>query len=277
MSAILIIRSPSNYRRKAIKGGSEMNCNETKEKIIKVFPSLFECQQVNDYLKLSTSYLYPDGDYIDLYLVEQPPATLYVTDLGETMGYLADHGINLRQSPKRQKIVDDIRLTQGVELFRGELRAVLDDWDKAGWVIERLAQAITQISSLVLTLRLGSLVTFKEDVEEFWIEAGIPYELDYRMVGGSGQSYTLDFYLPSPNRPWLIKTLSSQSKGYANILVSQTIRTWHDLLRVDGRYQYLSLLDDSTDTWQPEWINQLGEFSEVITWSNRDELASKFG
>lgn len=252
-----------------------MNCNETKEKIIKVFPSLFECQQVNDYLKLSTSYLYPDGDYIDLYLVEQPPATLYVTDLGETMGYLADHGINLRQSPKRQKIVDDIRLTQGVELFRGELRAILDDWDKAGWVIERLAQAITQISSLVLTLRLGSLVTFKEDVEEFWIEAGIPYEIDYRVVGGSGQSYPLDFYIPSRKRPWLVKTLSSQSKGYANILISQTVRTWHDLLRVDGRYQYLSLLDDSTDIWQPEWIDQLGELSTVTTWSSREELLSE--
>lgn len=114
------------------------------------------CREENGRLKITTPYLYPDGDYIDLYLTKTPTG-LYLTDLGETLGYLADYGISFKQSPKRRKLLDDVLLTQGAELFRGELRKRLDDWTKAAWVMTRLGQAIVQVSNLVFTLRLSAL------------------------------------------------------------------------------------------------------------------------
>jgi len=168
-------------------------------------------------------------------------------------------------------------LTQGVELFRGELRTSLEDWDKAAWTVMRLGQAIVQVGDLVFSLRLGVLSTFKEEVEEYWIESRIPYDVDYPVVGGSGESYTVDFYIPVPHRPKLVETLSSQSRSYANTLVSRVVRTWHDLLRVDGRYGYVSLIDDSTDVWRPEWFDQLANLSEVVVWGERERLPAILG
>lgn len=253
-----------------------MNCGQLKEKALASLPLLFVCHEEDGRLKVTTPYLYPDGDYIDLYLVELPTG-LYLTDLGETMGYLADYGISPKQSPKRRKIINDVLLTQGVEMFQGELRVSLDDWDRAAWAATRLSQAIVQISDLVFSLRLSALGTFKEEVEEYWIETRIPYDVDYPVVGGSGESYTVDFYIPAPHRPRLVETLSSQSKSYANTLVSRVVRLWHDLLRVDGRYGYISLVDDSTDVWKVEWFDQLAALSEVVVWSEREKLPTTLG
>jgi hypothetical protein len=219
-----------------------MNCEQLKEKALATLPILFSCQQETSRLQINTPYLYPDGDYIDLYVVETPLG-LYFTDLGETMGYLADHGISLKQSPKRLKIVNDILLTQGIELFQGELRVALEDWDKAAWLVTRLGQGIVQICNLVFSVRLSTLTTFKS----------------------------------VPKRPWLVETLSSQSRSYANMLVSRVVRIWHDLRRVDGRYGYLALLDDSTDIWKPEWFDQMAELSEVVVWSQRERLPDLLG
>lgn len=253
-----------------------MNCEELREKALTTLPILFSCQEENGRLRIATPYLYPDGDYIDLYLVETPIG-LYLTDLAETMGHLADHEISPQQSPKRSKIIKDILLTQGVELFRGELRTPLEDWDKTAWLVTRLSQAVVQISDLVFSLRLSALTTFKEEVEEYWIESQIPYDVDYSVIGGSGESYTIDFYISIPRRGWLVETLSSQSRSYANTLVSRVIRTWHDLHRVDGRYGYLSLIDDSTEVWKPEWFDQLADFSEIVVWSEREKLPHVLG
>lgn len=253
-----------------------MNCERMREQALSALPILFACQEEDGRLKITTPYLYPDGDYIDLYVVESPTG-LYLTDLGETMGYLADHGISPRQSPKRRKIINDVLLTQGIELFRGELRAPLVDWERAAWTVTRLSQTIVQIGDLVFSLRLSALSTFKEEVEEYWIESRIPYDVDYLVVGGSGESYTVDFCIPVPQRPGLVETLSSQSRSYANTLVSRVVRTWHDLLRVDSRYGYISLIDDSTDVWKAEWFDQLANLSEVVVWSEREKLPAILG
>jgi len=50
------------------------------------------------------------------------------------------------------------------------------------------------------------------------------------------------------------------------------VRLWHDILRVDGRFLYCSILDDAADVWRPEWIDQMAQFSKVIAWSERDRM-----
>jgi hypothetical protein len=168
--------------------------------------------------------------------------------------------------------LDDILLTHGVEQFQGELRIRLDAMPRdLAWAITRLGQAAIQLADLAYTMRLGTLATFREEVEEFWIAANIPYEANYRVVGGSGEVHTVDFYLPQ-RRPVLAETLSSATSSYASILTSKVVRVWHDILRVDGRYQYLSILDDASDVWRPEWIDQIAQLSAVVVWSERDRI-----
>ncbi len=249
-----------------------MNCQTLLETIRQELPLLYTCEEVAPgRLRLHTPFLYPNGDYIDLYL-EETPAGLYLTDLGETLGYLSDHNISFRQSSKRQKTLNDILLTHGVELFQGELRLRLDAAPRdLAWAVTRLGQAAVQVADLAYTMRLGTLATFREEVEEFWIDANIPYEANHRVVGGSGEVHTIDFYLPR-RRPILVETLSSATSSYASILVSKVVRIWHDILRVDGRYRYFSILDDPADVWRPEWIDQMAQLSEVLVWSERDRM-----
>ena len=71
-----------------------MNCQTLLDTIRTEIPLIYTCEEVASYrLRLNTPFLYPNGDYIDLYL-EETPAGLYLTDLGETLGYLSDHGIS---------------------------------------------------------------------------------------------------------------------------------------------------------------------------------------
>jgi len=201
-----------------------MNCQTLLDTIRKELPLIYTCEEVASHrLRLNTPFLYPNGDYIDFYL-EETPAGLYLTDLGETLGYLSDHGISFRHSPKRQKTLDDILLTHGVEQFQGELRLRLDTMPRdLAWAITRLGQAAIQLADLAYTMRLGTLATFREEVEEFWIAANIPYEANYRVVGGSGEVHTVDFTSHSavlcwqkPYRvPRLVTPVSWLAKSYA--------------------------------------------------------------
>lgn len=250
-----------------------MNCQTLRDTMRQELPLIYTCEEVESHrLRLTTPFLYPNGDYIELYL-EETPVGLYLTDLGEILGYLSDHGMSVRQSPKRQKTLDDILLTHGVEQFKGELRMRVDAVPPRdlAWTITRLGQAAVQVADLTYTLHLGSLVTFREEVEEFWIAAEVPYESNYRMVGGSGEVHTIDFYLPR-SRPVLVETLSSATSGYASTLTSRVVRLWHDILRVDGRFLYFSILDDAADVWRSEWIDQMAQFSQVVVWSERDRI-----
>lgn len=123
-----------------------MNCQILLDTIRQELPLIYTCEEVASHrLRLNTPLLYPNGDYVDLYL-EETPAGLYLTDLGETLGYLSDHDISLRHSPKRQKTLDDILLTHGVERFKGELRIRLDTTLRdLAWAITRMGQATVQI------------------------------------------------------------------------------------------------------------------------------------
>lgn len=250
-----------------------MNCQTIATQLQQTLPLAYICEPIGEErLRLLTPFLYPDGDYIELY-IEQTPAGVYLTDLGEVLAHLTDGGISFRQSPKRRKTLNSILGLHGVELFNGELRVRLNEEPTLdmSWLVSRLTQAAVQTLDMLYTLRLGSLVTFQEEVEEYWIERGIPYEAKYQIVGGSGELYTVDYYLPQ-RRPVLVATLSTALTSYANTLTSKIVRQWHDIRRVDGRFNYLSLLDDSSDVWKPEWIDQIGQLSHVVVWRERERM-----
>lgn len=54
---------------------------------------LFDCADVNGFVRIRTPYLYPDGDIIDLYWKEQNGQQI-LTDLGETLRWLETQSPN---------------------------------------------------------------------------------------------------------------------------------------------------------------------------------------
>lgn len=249
-----------------------MNCHEVTELLQRGLTSAYVCELVGkNRLRLMTPFLYPDGDNIDLY-IEMRDERFVLTDLGEVMAYLTDTGLTFRQAHRRNVILNEILATLGVESLNSELCVRLDRIDE-DFVsqLSRLTQAAVQALDLLFTTRTTHLATFKNDVETYWIERKMLYEKGVAIEGSSGEIYTIDFMLPR-QRPALVAALSTVTAGYANNLTSKTVRQWADIQGIDGRFNYISLIDDSSSVWRPEWINQIGQYSHTVFWEERQRL-----
>lgn len=249
-----------------------MRCDELKRILSRDLPPLYECREGDGYLTIVTPLEHPDGDYVELYLVEEN-GRLVLTDHAETLGILASYGFELKRSPKRAHLFNSILKATNVHLFQGALRIELGGEADLVSGILRLSQASVQAGDLLFMMRYGAGTAFKEEVEELLVERRIAYEANHRVFGRSRQQYSVDFYIEK-KRPALLQTLSSGSTSYAEALISKTVRMWYDISRTDGRFDYVSLLDDSADVWKSSHIELLSDLSKVITWGGRENLIS---
>lgn len=84
------------------------------QEIARTIGELFTCSTVNDYIRIRTPLLYPDGDVIDIYLKEKEEQYI-LTDLGETLRWLRMQTISEKRSEKQETLIQDTLLTHGVE------------------------------------------------------------------------------------------------------------------------------------------------------------------
>jgi hypothetical protein len=247
-----------------------MRCDELKRVLARDLAPLYECREENGHLTIVTPLEQPDGDYVEFYLVEEG-GRLVLTDHAETLAVLASYGFDLKRSPKRARLLDSILRAANVHLFQGAFRMEIESEGELVPAVLKLGQVAVQAGDLLFTMRYGAGTQFKEEVEEFLVERRVPYEANARVLGRSGQHYSVDFYVEK-RRPALLQTLSSGSASYAETLVSKTVRMWYDVSRTDGRYEYVSVLDDSADVWKPPQIELLSDLSRVVAWGERDTL-----
>jgi hypothetical protein len=238
---------------------------------------LFACEDVNGQVRIRTPYLYPDGDYIDLF-VKLVGNSLSVSDLGETTRWLRMQTVSPRRSPKQRQMIEDICVTHGVEFYRGmlTLRASADNSDLASAVM-RLGQAALRVSDLWFTFRTRSFETVTDEVADFLAERQIPFDRGERLVGRSGRSYLIDFHTRTPQRSNLVAVLGTGSRSAAARVVEHVVATWYDLNHLKLGQQpleFVSLFDDTLDIWRLEEFRLVEEFSTVARWSAQDELVA---
>ena len=246
-------------------------CSAVKEMIQRELSPLFDCRQEDGRLVIVTPFEYPDGDLMEFYLTEER-GELVVTDLAETIATLAAYRFDVESTPKRRRLFESVLQGQGVHYFQGEIRVPLASDRELVSALVRLSQAALRTTDLLFTSRFGAGTTFKEEVEAYLSEKGLPHQADYKLTGRSGQTYTLDFYIER-RQPLVLEALSTASSGYAEQLVNRTVRMWYDLKRVDGRLTYATVLDDSEDIWKTQHLEILTSLSELITWSERERLS----
>src|SRR2546430_11227265 len=93
-------------------------CEELKGQL----GEMFMCSQVpNDLVRVRTPFWLPDGGVIDLFVQEVRPKGFIITDLGESLGWLRTQSMSGKRSPKQDKLISDVCMTLGVELFKGQL------------------------------------------------------------------------------------------------------------------------------------------------------------
>lgn len=123
---------------------------------------LFSCTEAaNGYVRIRTTYLYPDGDIIDLFYKKLESGEIILTDLGETLRWLRMQSISRERSKQQNLLINDICQTHGIEpprlgmLFvRAKPQSLVDE-------MTQLAQVCMRVADLSFTL-VELKVTFKK-------------------------------------------------------------------------------------------------------------------
>ena len=138
-------------------GDVPMNHNSIGPAIQKELGSSFTWKEHGDYYRIRTPFLYPDGDYIDLFCKSEGD-TVTVTDLAETIGWLEIQASSMRHTPIEDRLILDACEPQNVVFRQGELQAQCRPGDSLAEVFTRVAQAALRVSGLWYAIRARGVV-----------------------------------------------------------------------------------------------------------------------
>ena len=249
---------------------------------------------------MRTPLMYPDGGIVDVFIVEQS-GRCYVTDFGETLGWLRMQSTSARRSPKQTRMVEDTCQTLGVKLHRGQLMLPANVADGLGEAVLRLAQAAVRVSDLWFTFRtrairpragetimseaenfdrrarrgVRELETVASEVGDWLVEKEIAFDRDVIQPGRSGQSWKVDYQTHTKNRTALVFLLSTSSRRGTRRIAERVLAGCIDLghLKVSRpRLALVSLFDDTEDIWRKEDFSLVEQHSEVARWSQPDKF-----
>lgn len=237
---------------------------------------LFTCSKQGEYLRVRTPYLFPDGDYIDLFCrVEGHEIT--VSDLAEATGWLRMQSVSLRRSSKQEQLIEDVCMTLGIEFYRGMLLARCRSADELAQVVIRVAQAALRVSDLWFTLRTRAVQAITDDVADFLTERKFLFDRTKPFVGRSQRTWTIEFVVQTKMRKSLVQVLSTANRAAAHRVSEHVLAAWHDLHHLAEAPRaptFISLFDDSFDVWNDEDYRLIESVSTVSRWSRPDEFAA---
>jgi Domain of unknown function DUF1828 len=235
---------------------------------------LYSCAEINEYIRIRTPYLYPDGDYIDVFFKQEGHyGTL--SDLGETLRWLRMQSIGQKRSPKQNQLIEDVRVTHGVEFYRGTLSTRVLRPENLAADVTRLAQACLRISDLYFTLRRRAVESVTDEVADLLEQRRVQFVRSERIPGRSGRVWNIDFHTRLPVRSSLVHVLSTGSRAAARAVSNHVLACWYDLSHLatgpEG-LRFVSLFDDTMDVWTPEDFRLVEDLSEVAFWSRPDQF-----
>jgi len=239
-------------------------------------PTLYECmQEPQEGVRVRTPLLYPDGGIVDVFVLERGERHL-VTDYGDALGWLRMQSASGKLSPKQRWLVDDVRLTLGVDLQRGQLQLPCDDPGGIADAVQRVAQAVVRVSDVWFTFRTRAAESIADEVDDWLKERSFGFEKGVKRDGRSGRSWTVDYRIVAGARTSLVFLLSSGSRAAARRVSEHVVAGCVDLshLPQTGQESLVSLFDDTADVWRPEDLNIVEGVSRLVTWSRPDKLAS---
>ena len=123
---------------------------------------------------LTTPFVRPDGEGIEIELQVLPDGDISITDMGDTLGYLYVNGMTLSRT--LIATVRQIAKPHGVSLQRNQLSLQVDQ-DSIGIGLHDLIQATLRITDLIQKRRPTSRVVFDVEVESLIINSGVTYDV----------------------------------------------------------------------------------------------------
>lgn len=182
------------------------------EKLRSEMSALFACKEHGNYVRVRTPFLYPDGDVIDVFLRQSVGEMITITDLGESLRWLRLQTISARRSPKQRQLLNDICVTHGIELFKGQLVLRVQPTESLAFAVTRLAQGCLRVADLWFTFRTRSVETVTDEVADSLVEREIPFERGETLSGRSGKIWRPDFHVRHTQRSSLAEVDQLQAR-----------------------------------------------------------------
>jgi hypothetical protein len=239
---------------------------------------LFNAAEHRGFTRIRTPFWYPDGGVVDVFAKENGDLVT-ITDLGEALGWLRMQSLSGRRTPKQQKLVQDVCLTQGVELFKGQLILRSERANLASAVV-RLAHAAVRVADIWFTTRTRSVESVTDEVSDLLQEREIAFERSIKLAGRSGRDWTVDFQARTLAQSSLVFVLATGSRASAKRITEHVFTGWHDLsfMKVGQQpLQFISLFDDTNDVWADEDFKLVESVSEICRWSQPEEFERQLG
>jgi hypothetical protein len=251
-----------------------MNAEELCASLRFAGPPLFECSPApRQGIRVRTPFLYPDGGVIDVFVLERD-GYVEVTDFGEALGWLRMQSIRGQLSPKQKRLIEDVCLTLGVELFRGQLMRRVEG-SRVSEAVVQVAQAALRVADLWFTLRTRAVESVADEVADWLSQREIEFDRGVPLCGRSGRTWTIDFQTHLPERTSLVFLLATGSRAAAKRVTEHVLTGLYDLSHlkvVQPKLSFVSLFDDTEDIWQEEDFRLVQELSTVARWSRPDEF-----
>lgn len=229
-----------------------MNAEELSTQLRAAGPPLFECSPApRQGIRVRTPFLYPDGGIIDVFVLERQDH-VEVTDFGEALGWLRLQSPGEHISPKQNRLVEDVCLTLGVELCRGQLVRRVHGGEISGAVLQ-VAQSVLRVADLWFTKRTRAAETVADGIGEWLTGKAIPFERSVTTVGQSGRVWTVNYQTRLPQRTCLVFLLTARSRAAARRVTEHVMAALYDLNHlklVEHRLTFVSLFDDTEDLWE---------------------------
>lgn len=261
-----------------------MKIEELREQLTLSLPGLFQCDDFgNDRFRVRTPLLFPNGDVIDVFIAKTADS-FTVTDYGDAADWLDTRTTIRRRSPKQRGLIEDTCETLGIGLENEQMVLREVAWSNLVDSVVRIAQAEARIGDVWFTTRqatkdvsLPRMVTDAtvNEVDRWLRNRKLNVQSNVEETGTSRRTWFVDFKARSRTKESLVFVLSATGKQSAQNRLYEVAAACLDIGRrrqESGQLRFISLFDDTNDTWSPEDYELLRLESDVAHWSKPDEL-----
>lgn len=244
---------------------SNVTCEDVVRDHLRYYGDRFSCHEESGRFWIVSPYTLPDGDLLEVTVRELRSGDVIVTDLGETLRHLADHGFDPKSTVKGEYLLEEILKQHHVELDRGMIvkRVPLTE---VGVAMQEVLTASLAVAHLVFLSRGYRPATFVEEVSHFLADQQLEVRPPDIVIGHTGKKYRVDLIVRGKQQDALIQTLSPATPPGATSMVNATFRLWSDV--ANGRW-HGTVLDDRQIRWRREDVFLLEGVSHVYAWTQR--------
>lgn len=235
----------------------------------------FSIESGDHYTQLTTPFLDPHNDEIQIY-IEKQGDTLHLTDDGYTLADLKDTGLEIN-TDKRNAHLRQILNGFGVRL-EGEQLSVSATPRDFPQKKHNLIQAMLAIHDLGVMGQAQVLQFFEEDVAAYLEENRIPVFRNVKLAGKTGFDHHFDFAFARHGR-------RPESVMQAVNLLTRDLATSVAFAVNDVRLQRhtddflaYAIINDRENTPQADYLDALQAYSiRPLYWTRRQEMIAEFG